>query len=404
MLGHWQFYGTQVDGSGFVKELPSAQVTVRRESDGSLASLDSDIDGSSPGLDNPFTSAADGEISFYADATERYRIDIVLGALTVTLRHQSVSTNARALRGGGSPLNFGVAHAVASNALTLSLKNDQGNDPSNAAPVSIRFPSSTASSGIPAWREVAAALSVTVPSTATLGHNSGLKQYIYLYAIDNDGAVELAVSFKYFGASGIASTTALSTGSDTGTTMYSTTARTSKAFVCLGYCEITESTAGTWASTPSAWHLAPFTLPVISFSARKDGSTNQTGVVTATQTKVTFTNEEYDNGGLFDSTTNSRFTPPPGSVRLKSSFLFTASVDTSQSYAMVYKNGSEYRRGPILLSPGTANIGAIVEIEDECNGTDYYEIWCFQTTGANQSISANTAITYFIGSWHPGRS
>lgn len=402
MLGHWQFNGTQVDGSGFVKELPEATVTVRRESDGSLASLDSDIDGSSPGLDNPFTSGTDGEISFHADALEFYRVDIVKDALTITLRHQSVSTNARALRGGGSPLNFGTSHSVSSNALTLALKNARGDDPSNADPVSLHFPSSTASSGTPVWREVAAALSVTIPSGATLGHNDGLKQYIYLYALDNDGTVVLGVSFKYFGAHGIASTTALSTSADSGTVMYSASALTSKPFVCLDYREVTEATAGTWATAPSAVHLAPFTLPVISFSAHKNG-TDQTGIATATYTKVTAPTEVYDNGALYDAS-NSRFRPPPGIVRFTGSLLTVGSSDGAAVIAVIYKNGALYRHGVWSRSSSTAATGSSVYIEEECDGDDYYEFWFYQSSSGNQDIDGDSVNTYFMGSWSPGRS
>lgn len=297
---------------------------------------------------------------------------------------------------------FGVAHSVSANALTLSLKNSLGSDPSDAGLVRLHFPSSTASSGTPQSREVTAALSLTVPSGATLGHNDSLLQYIYLYSIDNSGTVELAVSFKYFGQHGIVSTTALSTGSDSGTVMYSTTARTSVPYVVLAYFEITEATAGAWATAPSATHLAPFTPPVISFAAHKNGS-NQTGIVTATPTKVSFGTEIYDNGGLFDAATNYRWVPPPGRVRITGSIAYTAAVDQTYFQVRLYKNGATLKRG-LLVASGTLIQSVTVDAEDECDGDDYYELYAEQNSGSNKDIDGVVSLTFLLGSWSPGRS
>lgn len=295
---------------------------------------------------------------------------------------------------------YGVAHSVAASALTLALKNSLGNDPSDTGLVRLHFPSSTASSGTPQSREVTAALSVTVPSGATLGHNSALKQYIYLYAIDNAGTVELAVSFKYFGQRGIASTTALAATSDTGTTMYSTTARTSIPFVCLAYCEITEATAGAWDTEPSTVHLAPFTLPVISFSATK--TANQTAV--ATGIKSAFGTETYDNGSLFDSATNFRWVPPPGAVTISAGLLYTGTLVDQEYYACsVFKNGSVYKKSQLHASGVAEQIAPSITIKDQCNGADYYEVFVVHSAAGAPDVASDPG-SFFMGSWSPGRS
>jgi hypothetical protein len=50
---------------------------------------------------------------------------------------------------------------------------------------------------------------------------------------------------------GLISTTAIAAASNSASTIYSTTARTSVAYRVLGYIESTQATAGTWAATPS---------------------------------------------------------------------------------------------------------------------------------------------------------
>lgn len=304
----------------------------------------------------------------------------------------------------GVPLNFSSSFSVASNALTMAIKGANGADPSTTNPVYFPLRSSTASSGVPVWRALTTALSLTISSGSTAGHNSGLKQYLYWYVIDNGGVLKPAFSSKFFGLSGIATTVAEggAGAADSGTVMYSDAAYSNVPFLCLCYTEDTQTTAGTWATAPSAVHLAPFTLPVISFSAHKNG-TNQTGVVTATQTKVTFATEVYDNGGLFDAVTNYRWVPPPGHVRVTGSVAYTSAVDQTYCQVRLYKNGATFKRGLIVAS-GTLIQSVAVNAEDECNGTDYYELYAEQNSGSNKDIDGVVNLTYLLGSWSPSRS
>jgi hypothetical protein len=102
---------------------------------------------------------------------------------------------------------------------------------------------------------VAAAISVVVPSTATLGTVSATQSRIVVIALDNAGTVELAVVNISGGTNldetTLISTTAIAAGSNTASVVYSTTARTSLPFRVVGYIESTQATAGTWATAPS---------------------------------------------------------------------------------------------------------------------------------------------------------
>ena len=133
------------------------------------------------------------------------------------------------------------------------------------------------------------------------------------------------------------------------------------------------------------------------FSAHKNG-TDQTGIVTATYTKLTFSTEVYDQGGTFDAVTNSRWTPPAGRIRIDAGALFSANVVDQNDYRIaVYKNGSRFRTAT-YRSSGTGNISATITIQDLANGTDYYEIFVYGAGTGNKTVEGDATDTYFMGS------
>jgi hypothetical protein len=147
--------------------------------------------------------------------------------------------------------NLGIATSVGSSELTIALKQaDASTNPTGGSPVKIAFRSSTAGTGSLITRSATAATSVVVPSGATLGHASATASYIYVYAIDNAGTVELAVSSIYKDELTLHNTTAISSSSDADG-FYSTSARTGVAVRLIGRLTITEATAGTWATNAS---------------------------------------------------------------------------------------------------------------------------------------------------------
>ncbi len=137
-----------------------------------------------------------------------------------------------------------VSASVASNALTVGLN-----------PTLLDFRSSTLSNGVPNTRNVAAAISLVVPSGATLGTVSGQAGRLVLVAIDNAGTIELAIINLSGGVNldetGLISTTAISAGSAAANVFYSTTARSNVPFRVVGFVDSTQATAGTWATAPT---------------------------------------------------------------------------------------------------------------------------------------------------------
>jgi len=98
---------------------------------------------------------------------------------------------------------------------------------------------------------------MTVSSGSTLGTTNAILSKLAVLAIDNAGTVELAVvNANVYGLLDerlLISTTAEGGvgAADSGTVIYSTTARTNVPFRIVGYVESTQATAGAWATSPS---------------------------------------------------------------------------------------------------------------------------------------------------------
>lgn len=146
--------------------------------------------------------------------------------------------------------NGTIAAAVSANALTIDLRTLAGADASASDKIRIGFRSAADSSGVGFVREVTAALDITIPSGATMGHVANDDEYIYVYALDNSGPVELAVSTTPFDETVPQDTTVLDAASDDRFTLYSTVARISKAIKLVGRLTTVEVTPGTWATAP----------------------------------------------------------------------------------------------------------------------------------------------------------
>lgn len=146
---------------------------------------------------------------------------------------------------GPQPQIRTISGTVASNALTLKL----------IAPAIVDFRSTTLGSGTINSRSVTSDLTLVVPAGATLGTVNGQASRVVLVAIDNAGTPELAVinsqGGQSFDETTLISTTAISAGSSSASTYYSTAARSGVPFRVLGFVDSTQTIAGTWAATPS---------------------------------------------------------------------------------------------------------------------------------------------------------
>jgi hypothetical protein len=125
--------------------------------------------------------------------------------------------------------------------------------------------------------------------------------------------------------------------------------------------------------------------------------TTGTSINTGTESLVTFDTEEFDTNNNFAS---SRFTPTvAGYYQLNGSVRVDSLNTTSFIYACIYKNGSPYKYGEILVSaPSTYNYQCIVSSLGYANGsTDYYELYLYQSSGVTKTTGTGIQKTYFNG-------
>ena len=137
-----------------------------------------------------------------------------------------------------------ISASVGSSALTIS-----------ASALSLDFRSTAAGSGT-VTKVTGTPANLVIPSGATLGTTNGQLSRLIPLCMNNGGVLELAVvnaaSGLVLDETGFISTTAISSSSNSSSTIYSTTARSNLPYRVLGYAESTQTTAGTWAAAMSA--------------------------------------------------------------------------------------------------------------------------------------------------------
>ena len=129
------------------------------------------------------------------------------------------------------------------------------------------------------------------------------------------------------------------------------------------------------------------------FSAHNNGVGQS--IPNGTWTKLTFSTEQYDVGNKFAS---SAWTPPAGRPVLLVGCVALPSVASTGQQISLYKNGVEFKRGAQSVSAATSAEVYQVICMDIPNGTDVYELYVSQGTGATQSTFGGASTTYFQGS------
>lgn len=132
------------------------------------------------------------------------------------------------------------------------------------------------------------------------------------------------------------------------------------------------------------------TIP--SFVARKNA--DQTGIVTATWTKLTFQTLDVNVGGYFAS---DKFTPPAGKYHLACMANISATAAGQRLAVAIYKNGAEVKSQLVFSgASGSHSIGLSALLE--ANGTDYFELWVFQASGTSGTVDGTIpSYTWFDG-------
>ncbi|TFZ81701.1 collagen-like protein [Candidatus Macondimonas diazotrophica] len=146
--------------------------------------------------------------------------------------------------------NLTIVASRSAGAETFAVKTEAGTDPSPSDKGRIGFLNTAGGYDI---IEVTSAMSITIPSGASLGFISNLKWTVGVGFLNNAGTVELAVVGRPSGLSdnSVVSTSVLDTASDSPRIIYSDAARASVRFRVFCYLDYTLATPATWDTAPS---------------------------------------------------------------------------------------------------------------------------------------------------------
>lgn len=300
--------------------------------------------------------------------------------------------------------NLSLTCSVGSSALTIALKDKSGADASASSVIKIGMRSSTLTAGTYNQRTVTAALSLVVSSGSTLGTLSASAHNLWVYAIDNSGTIELAISQTLFPDNTVISTTAEggAGAADSNNVLYSTTARSNVPFRLIGKLISTQATAGTWAAVPTTVSVGDFGTLAYGqqVSARYTSAAGQS-IANSGDTIVDFGTRDYDTVNAVTTGASWKFTAPvAGRYRFNFSCAFSAStyVVNNQIYATLYKNNSAVQQGPVSTAQTTTSVLLATSMSGEIllASGDFIDLRLAnsRTAGATTLI-ANATVVWF---------
>ena len=295
--------------------------------------------------------------------------------------------------------NLGLATSVGSSALTISLKQADGSsDPSTgASAVKVGMRSSTLTSGAYNQRSATAATSLVISSGSTLGQVSAKAARLFIYLLDNAGTLELAVSQIQFDDSKVVSSTAEggAGAADSGSTLYSTTARSNVPCRLIGYLDNTQATAGTWAS-------AGTTLACVSNIPEVAGNvhiiynnTSAQSLNNSSQTTITGWTAVSDSKSSFVDSTGVFTAPYSGMYEVYAKVSFAASATGGrQLYSVQSGSASVTYNGPTIYGSATLAGHCTIGSVHRCLAGDTIIIQGFQSSGGALAITSNAEDNY----------
>lgn len=284
-------------------------------------------------------------------------------------------------------------------AMRIALKTLAGNDPSPTKPVFVAFRHSDLSS-TRVIRSVTGPLSADISAGSTFSHVAARDQSLFVFLLDNAGAVEFALS--NFPMHELAINRNISTtaeggagGADDSNTIYSAVARPGVPLVCIARAVSNQAVAGTWAAAPVRVDMAPFIMPNCRFEAYR-GGTDQ-AVANTTFTKAEYNTEQYDPDSVYDLATF-RYQPNvAGQYLLNAAVKWLDVTDQGQFLVAIYRNGAEIKRGHNTAS-GASTSGAHVSATLQMNGTsDYLEVFVWHSFGVSKNVQVGQGLNWFHG-------
>jgi hypothetical protein len=115
----------------------------------------------------------------------------------------------------------------------------------------------------------------------------------------------------------------------------------------------------------------------------------------ATNTIITFNSENFDTGGMYD-TSNGKFTPTEAGKY----FLFTWvkwNLNGGTNYIEIRQNGSNKASMYTTAQNSSGDHVYQVATVVEANANDYFEVNVYQGSGSNKTLAGGNANTFFGG-------
>lgn len=159
----------------------------------------------------------------------------------------------------GGTTNLGFSYSVASNAGTIALTDAAGSTPSTSTPVSVTFQDGD---GTLTTITQTSSLTLTFPESSTVGSDGVLRLWVVIF---NDGGTlklggincRSGKTIYPLREGQVASSTAVSSSSNSAGVFYTASSVTTKYFRILGYIEIDSWTPGTWKAADRSIVYAP---------------------------------------------------------------------------------------------------------------------------------------------------
>ncbi len=215
--------------------------------------------------------------------------------------------------------NIGLAVSANTGAMTVALKQADGaTDPTSTDPnvSEVSFRSNTLNSGARNTVSFSAALSLVIPSTATMGYANGANALVYVYLYYDGSNKGLMVSTRFLNEDSLYSLALIGTGSDDDS-LYADAVRTSAAIRLIGKFQVDAiTTAGTW-TTPTSIAVAPFSIPV-----------KTPFLITKTNTDYTILDTDGYSTVLFSTGNTNRAATLPSAINNASRRLTIKKIDS----------------------------------------------------------------------------
>ena len=129
-----------------------------------------------------------------------------------------------------------------------------------------------------------------------------------------------------------------------------------------------------------------------SFLAKQSGVQS---ISASTITKLNFQTEIFDTDSKFDNSTNYRFTPATaGKYFIFGQFSVTNQENAKLQRCYIYKNGSFLDPAVFVMLSGREEDGSCaIQIIDQANTTDYYELYAYHNCSTSKNTVTNS--TFF---------